>query len=121
MTPHVVFTENADGLGVQISEWIQMDAWCPGPVAMQVNIYQNPIDPPVVFTVQSTLDDPNDPASPVPPYAVSWFNCGDVNFVNASAPAQTYYMAAPRYIRLVQTAGKGIAQLTVCQNGSTPY
>ena len=121
MTPHVVYTENATGLGAQESEWIQLDAWCNGPTAVQVNIYQNPLDPPVVYTVQSTLDDPNDPASPVPIFAVTWFNCHDVNMVAGTQPAQTYYMAAPRYIRLLQTSGVGIAQMTISQNGSTPY
>ena len=121
MTPHVVFTENATGSGVQKSEWIMLDSWCAGPTSVQVNIYQNVLDPPVIYTVQSTLDDPNDPASPVPVDAVTWFNCHLAAMVNGTAPAQTYYAAAPRYIRLVQTSGTGIAQMTVSQNGSTPY
>ena len=119
MQPHVVFTENATGLGVQVSEQIMCDSWCPGPVSVQVNIYQNPMTlTPVVYTVQSTLDDPNDPASPVPVGYETWFNCHDANMVNGSAPAQTYYASAPRYIRLVQTGGDGIAQLTISQNGA---
>lgn len=118
MQPHVVFVENATGLGAQESEWIMCDSWCPGPVSVQVAIYQNPLDPPVVYTVQSTLDYPDDPASPVPVPYVTWFNCHDVNMVNGTQPAQTYYMAAPRYIRLIQTSGVGIAQLTVSQNGA---
>ena len=72
----------------------------------------------VDYTVQSTLDDPNDPASPVPVPYVTWFNCHDVNMVNGNFPAQTYYAAAPRYIRIVLNAGNGIAQLTVSQNGA---
>lgn len=118
MQPHVVFTENASGLGVQTSEWIMLDSWCAGPTSVQTAIYQNPLDPPVVYTVQSTLDDPNDPASPVPIPYVTFFNCHDVNMVNSTVPAQTYYASAPRYIRLVQTSGVGIVQMTVSQNGS---
>ena len=118
MRPTVVFVENADANGVQFSEWMQVDSWCPGPVSVQVAIYQNPLDNPVVYTVQSALDDPNDPASPVPAPYVTWFNCHDVNMVNGTSPAQTYYQAAPRYIRIVQTAGVGIAQLTISQNGA---
>lgn len=120
MRPAVVYTENADGLGAQESEWVYLDAWCPGPVAIQVNVYNAP-GAPVVYTVQSTLDDPTDPASPVPPAYVTWFNSGDANMVNGTQPAQSYYMAAPRFVRLVQTAGTGIAQMTVSQAGSTPY
>ena len=120
MQPHVVFVENASGLGTQISEPIMCDSWCPGPVSVQVNVYNVP-GVAVDYTVQSTLDDPNDPASPVPVPYVTWFNCHDVNMVNGQFPAQTYYAAAPRYIRLVQSQGTGIAQLTISQNGSTPY
>lgn len=115
--PHVVFVENASGLGVQVTEWVMCDSYTPGPVSVQVALYQNPLDPPVVYTVQSTLDDPNDPASPVPVPYVTWFNCHDVNMVNSTVPAQTYYASAPRYIRLVQTSGVGIAQMTISANG----
>ena len=117
MRPAVVYTQNAAGLGVQISEWIYLDAWCPGPVSVQVAIYNAP-GAPVVYTVQQTLDDCTDPASPVPPASMTWFNSGDANCVNSTVPAQTYYAAAPRFVRLVQTGGTGIAQLTVAQNGS---
>lgn len=117
MQPHVVFTENADGLGVQESEWIMCDSWCPGPVSIQVAVYNAP-GAAVQYTVQQTLDDPNDPASPVPVPYVTWWNCHDVNMVNSNVPAQTYYAAAPRYVRLIQTAGTGIAQLTLSQNGA---
>lgn len=120
MQPHVVYTENADANGVQTSEWIMCDSWCPGPVSVQVNVYNAP-GAAVVYTVESTLDYPDDPASPVPVPYVTWFPCGDVNLVNSSFPAQTYYAAAPRYIRLVQTAGTGVAQLTVSQNGTVAY
>lgn len=118
MQPHVVYTQDAITNGVQESEWIQCDSWCPGPVSLQINVYNVPAQPPVVYTIFSTLDDPNDPASPVPVAAVTWFPCGDINCVNSTVPAQTYYQAAPRYIKLVQTGGAGIAQLTVSQNGA---
>ena len=117
MKPLVVYTENAAGLGVQISEWVFLDAWCPGPVSVQVAIYNAP-GAPVRYSLQQTLDDPNSPDSPVPIPFVSWFNCGDANLVNSTVPAQTYYTAAPRYVRLVQLDGTGIAQLTVIQHGA---
>ena len=75
MQPHVTYTENADGLGTQISEWIMCDSWCPGPVSVQVAVYNAP-GAAVTYTVQSTLDDPNDPASPVPVGFVTWFKIG---------------------------------------------
>lgn len=116
MQPHVVYTQDADTQGVQTSDWVMCDSWCPGPVSIQVNVYGV-----ATYTVESTLDYPDDPASPVPVAYCNWFPCGDVNLVNSSASAQTYYTAAPRYIRLVQTAGTGIAQMTVSQNGTVAY
>lgn len=117
MRPMVVYTENAFANGVQESEWLMCDAWCPGPVSVQVAVYNAPGQA-VQYTIQSTLDDPNDPGSPVPVAYMTWFNCHDVNMVNGAFPAQTYYASAPRYIRLIQTQGTGIAQLTISQNGA---
>ena len=117
MQPHVVFTENAFANGAQESEWIMCDSWCPGPVSIQVAVYNAPGQA-VVYTIQQTLDDPNDNASPVPIPYVTWWNCHDANMVNSTVPAQTYYASAPRYVRLIQTQGTGIAQLTLSQNGA---
>jgi hypothetical protein len=61
-----------------------LDAWASPIVGVQVNVYNAPGDPPVVYTVQETMDDPNDPLGAVPPQFVTWFNVGDPNLVNSS-------------------------------------
>jgi hypothetical protein len=38
--------------------------------------------------------------------------------VASTVAAQTYLVGAPRYVRLVQTEGTGIAQITCIQSGS---
>jgi hypothetical protein len=115
MQPHVTFTQNAAANGVQESSWIQCDAWCNGPVSVQVTVIGT-----ATYTVMQTLDDPNDPASPVPVANVVWFGCPNTNLVNSTVSAQTSYTSAPRYIKFVQTAGSGIVQMTVSQNGAVP-
>jgi hypothetical protein len=115
MRPAVVYTENAAGLGVQESEWVYLDAFCDGPVSVQVNCYG-----PVTYSVFSTLDDPTSPDSPVPVPYVTWFACHSAFMVNSNTPGQTYYASAPRFIKLVQTGGAGIAQMTVVQGGVVP-
>lgn len=117
MRPLVAFTENAFGNGVQITEPLSIDFWCSGPISIQVAVYNAPGQA-VKYTVQTSLDDPNSPSDPVPEAYMTWFNSGDPNMVNSIVPAQTYLVGAPRYIRLVQTEGTGIAQITVIQSGA---
>jgi len=120
MQPRTTFTQDATNKGVQTSTWVMLDAWASPVVGVQVNVYNAPGDPPVVYTVQETMDDPNDPLGAVPPQFVTWFNVGDPNLVNSSFPAQMFFNSAPRYIRLVQTSGVGFAMLTVSQALSVP-
>lgn len=120
MQPRTTFTQNATDNGVQESTWIMLDAWTPGLVSIQVDVYNNPSDPLVNYTVFCTLDDPNDPLGSVPPQYVTWFAVGDTNLVNSTIPAQMYFTGTPRYIKLVQNSGKGIALLTVVQAGVVP-
>ena len=120
MKPRTTFTQNATDNGVQQSTWVYLDAWASPVVGIQVNVYNNPGDPAVVYTVQETMDDPNDPLGSVPPSYMTWFNVGDPNLVNSNIPAQMYFNSPPRYIRLIQTSGKGIALLTVTQALSVP-
>ena len=116
MQSQVVYTENAAGLGVQESGLIYLDSWCPGKVSVQANVYG-----PATYTVFSSLDDPTDPAAPVPIPYMTWFASPSIYMVNSTIPAQMYYDSAPRFIKLVQTAGAGVVQLTVIQQGVVPF
>lgn len=117
MQPMTAYTQDAS-TGVKESAWLMCDAWTPGLTSIQVNVYNNPADPPVVYTVFCTMDDPNDPSGPVPVPYVTWFAVGDTNLVNSQIPAQMYFVGTPRYVKLVQQSGPGVALLTVCQAGS---
>ena len=121
MQPRTTYTENADANGPQESTWVYLDAWIAGTISVQVNLYQDPMDPPVQYTCYQTLDDPTDPLNTIPVNQVTWFPFADANFVNSTIAAQTYFNSAPRFIKLVQTAGTGIALLTVTQQGSVTY
>jgi len=120
MQPRTTYTENATDNGVQESTWIMCDAWTPGFVSIQVDVYNNPSDPLVEYTVYVTMDDPNDPLGAVPINYMTWFTVGNTNLINSTIPAQMYFTGTPRYIKLVQTSGKGAALLTVAQAGVVP-
>ena len=115
MQIQVVYTEDASG-GVKRSDWIYLDSWCPGKVSVQTNVYG-----PATYTVYSSLDDPNDPAAPVPVPYMTWFASPSTFMVNSTVPAQMYYDSAPRWIRMEQTNGAGVVQLTVIQMGVVPF
>ena len=115
MQSQVTYTEDASG-GVKVSDWIYLDSWCPGKVSVQTNVYG-----PATYTVYSSLDDPNDTAAPVPVPYMTWFAAPSAFMVNSTIPAQMYYDSAPRWIKMEQTAGAGIVQLTVIQMGVVPF
>ena len=120
MQPHVVYVENATGLGVQTSEWIQCDSWCPGPVSVQVAVYNAP-GVPVTYTVQSTLQDPNDPFSPVPIGSLTWVNTSDTAVVAATTTQQSNFLFAPKFARVVlTTTSTGSVSMTALQSSNGP-
>lgn len=98
--------------GVAGSPWAMMDPWAYAPVAAQINVTGT-----VNYTLQQTLDDPNDPTNPVTPANVTWINCADATVVGATVAAQTNYAFAPRYVRLLLNSGTGSITGTFIQLG----
>ena len=65
-------TVTAGTTGVASSAWIRLDDWALPQTAIQCDASGT-----VNYTVQSTLDDPNDYANPTAPALVSWVNSAD--------------------------------------------
>ena len=72
------------------------------------------------FTVQQTLDDPNNPINPVPPAEMQWVNHPDTNLVNGTATAQSNYGYIPAYARVLLNSGSGSVRATFTQSGVNP-
>lgn len=117
MQPLVVSTSDASTAEKE-SDWIMCDAWTPGLLSVQVNVYNQVGDPDVEYSVYTTMDDPNDPVAPVDIANMTWLPFSDANLVTSILSAQAYSAFTPRYIKLVQLTGPGSATMTVCQAGS---
>jgi hypothetical protein len=98
------------------SPWVAFDTWSPGDVAIQVNVASA-----VNYTVQSTLDDPNDVNSPV--YnnvaGVTWVNSSDAAVVNSVVSAQSNFLFVPSYARVLLNSGVGQVTATFTQSGAS--
>lgn len=119
MQPLSVTTSDATGGEVE-SDWIMCDAWTPGLLSIQVDVYNTGGGPAISYSVYTTLDDPNDPMSPVPVVDMTWLPTSITTMVSSLVSASGYSAYTPRYVKLVQHAGDGSAKMTICQAGAVP-
>lgn len=89
---------------------IALDPWAFPQVAIQCTVTGT-----VNYTVQQTLDNPNDPVNPIARTSVAWVDHPDTNLVSASATKQGNYGYAPLYMRVVINSGSGSVRLTAIQ------
>jgi hypothetical protein len=98
--------------GISGSMWVRFDPWAYPNVSIQCVVSGT-----VNYTVQQTLDDPNSPAYPILPYAVTWVNSNDPVVVGATATQQSNYLFTPVFSRVVLNSGTGSVAATFSQNG----
>lgn len=96
------------------SSWVRLDDYAPGQVGIQVNVSGT-----VNATVQSTMDDPNDPTNPVAAGSVNWVSSADANAVGLTGNIQTNFQFAPKYVSILLNSGSGTVTMTVMQAGSS--
>lgn len=96
--------------GVASSPWVMFDSWASPAIALQVAVSGT-----ANYTVQQSLDDPNDPTNPVAAASMAWVNSSDTNVVSVAATAQSNYAFAPRYARILLNSGSGTATATFIQ------
>src|SRR5262249_24558815 len=97
------------------SQMVRFDDYAPGLVAIQVNSVGT-----VNWTLQSSLDDPNDQSGQAVAVAMmTWVNSSDSNAVNATtASVQTNYQFAPKFARILLNSGTGAVTATFIQHGA---
>lgn len=98
---------------VASTRWLRLDEWAHAQVSIQCDVTGS-----VVYTVQQTLDDPNDLTNPVALSAVNWVDHADALLVNASTTKQGNYGYVPLYARVTLVSGTGSVTLTLVQAGS---
>lgn len=98
------------------SPWVRFDDFAPSNISIQCNAFGS-----VSYSVQSTLDDPNDPFTPASTSAMSWVDTSDTNVVLATTTQQSNFLFAPRYARVIVTAvSTGSVVSTFLQSSNGP-
>lgn len=109
----VATTVTMGSSAVADSHWVRFDDYgAHAEVAIQVTVSGT-----INFTVQQTLDDPNDVASALykNPAGVTWVNHPDSALAGATATAQGNYAYPPLFAKIVANSGTGTATMTVRQ------
>lgn len=96
--------------GVAGSSWIRFDSWADAQTAIQCNSTGT-----VNYTVQVTMDDPNDPVSPVAINAVTWLNTNDSDAITAIGDVFTNFDWTPTFARILLNSGTGSVAGTFAQ------
>lgn len=94
------------------TEWFRLSEWGSPKTSIQCDAVGT-----VNYTIQQSLDDPNDPTNPTAASLMNWLNHTDPNVVNATLSAQAAYEQVPRWVRCVLNSGTGAVTVTVAQAG----
>lgn len=114
MQPITVTTTDATA-GTTYSRPVRMDSWANAQSAVQVTVTGT-----ATFTVETSMDDPNDPTYPVAQASMVWINAIDTNLVAKTANATGVFAVTPIFVRIKQTAGNGSTKMTIAQFSNVP-
>jgi hypothetical protein len=98
------------------SRWVRFDSWANAQSSVQVDVSGT-----VNYTVQVTMDDPNDPFSPIAPVNVTWLSSPDSNVVSQASAKYSYFAYTPTFARVLLNSGTGSATATFAQFSNAPY
>jgi hypothetical protein len=102
--------------GFGSSPWVRLDDFAPGPVSLTFAVNGT-----ITYSLQQTDQDPSDPTNPVAPAAMVWLASSDATTQAASTNIKSQFAQAPRFARVITTAGAGSVAMTVAQQGAVPY
>jgi len=101
--------------GVADSPWVRFDDWAPNYISVNCST-----DGTVNYSVQTSLDDPNNIASPVPAGQMTWLDALDANLVSESADKSGGIQYAPTFARVVLNSGTGSVRGVFLQSSNVP-
>lgn len=96
--------------GVAGSRWVRLDSWADAQTAIQCTASGT-----VNYTVQVTMEDPNDPVSPVASGSITWLNSSDSAAVNAVGDIFTNFPYTPTFARVLLNSGTGSVSAVFAQ------
>jgi hypothetical protein len=98
------------------SRWVRMDSWAAAQTVAQVSVSGT-----VTYSVQTTMNDPNDASDPIAIENVVWLDALDPNLVSESTAKSGFFAYTPSFVRIVASGGDGYATLTLAQFSNAPY
>lgn len=98
------------------SRWVRMDSWANAQSVAQVDTSGT-----ITYSVQTSMDDPNDPIAPVAVIDMTWLDALDANLVAETAAKSGVFAYTPTWIRVSATGGTGTATLKIAQFSNAPY
>ena len=101
--------------GVADSPWVRFDDFAPNYVSAACTVTGT-----ANWTIQITLDDPNDPATPVEAGSMTFQNAIDTNLVGQAAANRGGLQYAPTFARVVLNSGSGSVRGTFLQSSNGP-
>ena len=109
-----VTVSDASG-GVKYSKAVRLDDFAPSNVSIQCSVTGT-----VNYTVQSSLDDPNDPFVPTPAASMVWVDTSDTALVGAASSLQSNFLFAPKFVRIKLNSGSGSVRAVILQSSNGP-
>lgn len=115
MQPITVSTTDAS-VAATYSRPVRLDSWANAQCIIGVKVSGT-----AMFTVQISMDDPNDPFAPTAVGSMNWLDAPDANLVDESSPRIATLSGSPTFVRLKQVSGNGTATMTVSQFGNATF
>lgn len=101
--------------GVAGSKWVRLDDFAPATWSFQASVSGT-----VNYTVQTTMDDPNDPFNAVAIGSVNWVSSSDSNLVGATGTKYGVFTGAPVFVRMLLNSGSGSVSGKLLQSSAVP-
>lgn len=117
----VTIADNAVGAvtvgtnGVADSPWVRFDDWAPNYISVNCSTTGT-----VNYSVQTSLDDPNNIASPVAAGDMTWIDALDTNLVSEASDKSGGITYAPTFARVVLNSGSGSVRSVFLQSSNVP-
>ena len=101
--------------GVADSPWVRFDDWAPNYISVNCSATGT-----VNYSVQTSLDDPNNIANPVAAGDMTWIDAIDANLVSESTDKSGGIQYAPTFARVVLNSGSGSVRGVFLQSSNVP-
>ena len=101
--------------GIGGSRWVRLNDFAPSNISIQCDVTGT-----VNYTIQATLDDPNDPFDPTSAENVIWVNSSDAAVVASKSTQQSNFLFTPKYAKVLINSGSGTVVATFLQSSNGP-